>query len=231
MHSFLWSTFYLHGQPSISVCGFSFQGKNGSRLTAAVAVERPTKEFTVIEVSISWTLWTSWRHVGLLHRRVTTFEWINVFKLIILSADFVVHCLFARPTCVHEQPPGGERTAPLYVHRITNGVPMLDTNSSSTCALVAGVSGAGWRNLGLKILASRISQLEGRVRFILSEAPTPLKVVLGIKKPVFRTEMFSLPWIIGSMKYSDLPSPILCVDSILIPYSIQNIWCCNIDVL
>lgn len=58
---------------------------------------------------------------------------------------------------------------------------MLDTNSSSTCALVAGVSGAGWRNLGLKISASRVPQLEGRVRFILSEAPTPLKVVNGIR--------------------------------------------------
>lgn len=55
---------------------------------------------------------------------------------------------------------------------------MLDTNTSSACALVAGVSKAGWRGLGLKISASRVLHSEGRLRFVLTEAPTPLKVIL-----------------------------------------------------
>ena len=91
-------------------------------------------------------------------------------RLTILLACFLLRDF------VRGQSPDGEKAAPLYVHRITNGVPMLDTNASTTCALVVGVAGAGWRSLGLKISAPRVSQSEGRLRFILSEAPTPLKV-------------------------------------------------------
>ena len=63
------------------------------------------------------------------------------------------------------------------MHRFANGVPMLDTNTSAACALVGGVaSKASWANLGLKISSSRVQRRDGRLRFILSEAPTPLKV-------------------------------------------------------
>lgn len=63
------------------------------------------------------------------------------------------------------------------MHRFANGVPMVDTNTSAACALVAGVaSKVGWANLGLKISSSRVQRGDGRLRFILSEAPTPLKV-------------------------------------------------------
>lgn len=79
---------------------------------------------------------------------------------------------------LHRQSSSSDMAVPLLVHRFANGVPMLDTNMSSACALVAGVSKAGWRSLGFKILASRVMQSDGRLRFILSEAPTPLKVVL-----------------------------------------------------
>ncbi|CAM9284183.1 unnamed protein product, partial [Laminaria digitata] len=72
-----------------------------------------------------------------------------------------------------------EATAPLFVHRFANGVPMLDTNTSSACALVAGVAKAGWRGLGLKISASRVLPSEGKLRFTISEAPTTLKVKGG----------------------------------------------------
>ncbi|CAM9129377.1 unnamed protein product, partial [Sphacelaria rigidula] len=60
----------------------------------------------------------------------------------------------------------GETTVPLQVHRFVNGMPMLDTNTSSACALVAGISKAGWRSLGLKISNSRVNQREGKVRFV-----------------------------------------------------------------
>eukprot|EP00903_Cladosiphon_okamuranus_P011818 g11106.t1 len=74
-----------------------------------------------------------------------------------------------------------ERTVPLFVHRFANGVPMLDTNTSPACALVGGVaSKAGWASLGLKISASRVQRRDGRLRFTLSEAPTPLKVEGGV---------------------------------------------------
>ena len=72
---------------------------------------------------------------------------------------------------------GLEATAPLFVHRFANGVPMLDTNTSSACALVAGVAKAGWRGLGLKLSASRVLPSEGRLRFVISEALTTLKVM------------------------------------------------------
>lgn len=59
---------------------------------------------------------------------------------------------------------------------------MLDTNTSTACALVAGVAAkGGWRGLGLRISSapslSRVRGGDGRLRFVLSEAPTPLKVV------------------------------------------------------
>ncbi|CAM9693174.1 unnamed protein product, partial [Ectocarpus sp. 4 AP-2014] len=76
-----------------------------------------------------------------------------------------------------QQADRGETTVPLFVHRFANGVPMLDTNTSAACALVAGVASKGsWRNLGLKISSARVRRREGRLRFVLSEAPTPLKV-------------------------------------------------------
>ncbi|CAM9089825.1 unnamed protein product [Ectocarpus fasciculatus] len=76
-----------------------------------------------------------------------------------------------------QQAERGETTVPLFVHRFANGVPMLDTNTSAACALVAGVASKGsWRNLGLKISSARVQRREGRLRFVLSEAPTPLKV-------------------------------------------------------
>ncbi|CAB1102988.1 unnamed protein product [Ectocarpus sp. CCAP 1310/34] len=76
-----------------------------------------------------------------------------------------------------QQADRGETAVPLFVHRFANGVPMLDTNTSAACALVAGVASKGsWRNLGLKISSARVRRREGRVQFILSEAPTPLKV-------------------------------------------------------
>lgn len=81
-------------------------------------------------------------------------------------------------TSLHPQRPCSDVTVPLLVHRFVNGVPMLDTNTSSACALVAGVSKAGWRGLGLKISASRVLHSEGRLRFVLTEAPTPLKVIV-----------------------------------------------------
>lgn len=63
---------------------------------------------------------------------------------------------------------------------------MLDTNTSSACALVAGVSRAGWRGLGLKVSASRVLHGEGSLRFVLTEAPTPLKVIIGRGTRLYR---------------------------------------------
>ena len=80
------------------------------------------------------------------------------------------------PTLFLLQPLTVEATVPLFVHRFANGVPMLDTNTSSACALVAGVAKAGWRGLGLKLSASRVLPSEGKLRFSISEAPTTLKV-------------------------------------------------------
>ncbi|CAM9770312.1 unnamed protein product [Pylaiella littoralis] len=78
------------------------------------------------------------------------------------------------------EPPSGEKTVPLLVHRFANGVPMLDTNTSAACALVAGVaSKASWRNIGLQISSSRMQRRVGQLRFVLSAAPTPLKVKGG----------------------------------------------------
>eukprot|EP00752_Nemacystus_decipiens_P018299 g16415.t1 len=76
----------------------------------------------------------------------------------------------------------GETIVPLFVHRFANGVPMLDTNTSAACALVAGVtSKVSWANLGLRISSSRMQRRggDGRLWFMLSEAPTPLKVKGG----------------------------------------------------
>ncbi|CAM9103006.1 unnamed protein product [Discosporangium mesarthrocarpum] len=67
-------------------------------------------------------------------------------------------------------------SVPLFLSRFVNRVPMLDTPTSSACALCAGVAGAPWRRLGLSLSSSKIREEEGRLRFILSETPTPLKV-------------------------------------------------------
>ncbi|CAM9815953.1 unnamed protein product, partial [Scytosiphon promiscuus] len=82
----------------------------------------------------------------------------------------------------HEPPRDHDATVPLLLHRSANGVPMLDTNTSAACALVAGVAAKGsWRSLGLRVSSSpsRLRGGDGRLRFVLSEAPTPLKVVRG----------------------------------------------------
>ncbi|CAM9125067.1 unnamed protein product, partial [Hapterophycus canaliculatus] len=82
----------------------------------------------------------------------------------------------------HELSIGHETTVPLVLHRSANDIPMLDTNTSAACALVAGVAAKGsWRGLGLRISSSpsRVRGGDGRLRFVLSEAPTPLKVVRG----------------------------------------------------
>ncbi len=95
-----------------------------------------------------------------------------------------------RPTPHHPQPPVGGKTAPLFVHRFANGGPMLDTNTSASCALAAGAaSKSSWRNLGLKISPSRLQRRDGRLRFLLTEAPTPLKVRIAALLRVFEASI------------------------------------------
>lgn len=95
--------------------------------------------------------------------------------------------------CITVQVLSGETIVPLLVHRFVNGMPMLDTNTSSACALVVGVSKSGWRGLGLKISTSRVHHREGRLRFVLSEAPTPLKVKICLLRSAFSLLALSSP--------------------------------------
>ncbi|CAM9154151.1 unnamed protein product, partial [Choristocarpus tenellus] len=87
----------------------------------------------------------------------------------------VTSCSPIAPDLIRRQTSLVPTTVPLLLHRFVNHVPLLDTQSSTACALCAGVARANWRRLGLSLSPARMREHEGRLRFTVSEAPTSLK--------------------------------------------------------